>query len=196
MNTEPKRSANEAESKAGLAASGLVQRPVRFTLAEANKAGDEWRFNCGPAALCAVLDMTLDEIRPKLGDFERKGYSNPTLVKETLTRCGAAQFLVYRADMPGIGIPPRLDNALVRVQWSGPWTRPGVPMRVRYRQTHWIGVRNNSTEVFDINAMCIGGWMSRAKWESQLVPWLIGACVSKGDGGWWPTHALAVTRNK
>ncbi len=169
--------------------------PVKFTLADAQKAGDDWRFNCGPGALCAMLDMTPDELRPKLGDFERKGYTNPTLMKETLTRCGASQFLVYRADKPGIGIPSKLGNALVRVQWCGPWTRPGVPWAARYRQTHWIGVRNNSSKVFDINAMCSGGWISHDEWAHQLVPWLIGVCVPKGDGGWWPTHAIEVIPN-
>lgn len=173
----------------------LVRNPVRFTLSDAQKAGDDWGFNCGPGALCAVLDMTPDELRPKLGDFERKGYTNPTLMKETLTRCGAAQFLVHRSDKPGIGIPPKLDLALVRVQWAGPWTQPGVPWAARYRHTHWIGVRNNSSEIFDINAMCSGGWLPHDEWAYQLVPWLIGKVVPKGDGGWWPTHAIAVIPN-
>ena len=167
-------------------------RPLRFSVADAQKATDAWRFNCGPGALCAVLGMTPDELRPELGDFGRKGYTNPTLMKKTLTRCGAAQFVVYRGDKPGVGIPTKLDLALVRVQWSGPWTRPGVPMRVRYRQTHWIGVRKNSSEIFDINAMKEGGWIPCARWEGLYVPWLVEALVPDGDGGWWPTHVIAV----
>ena len=170
----------------------VLEPRVRFTLQDANRAGEAWNFNCGPGALCAVLKLTPDEIRPKMGDFEQKYYTNPTLMKEVLRRCGASQFLVYRADKPGIAIPEKLDNAVVRIQWSGPWTKPGVPMQARYRQTHWIAVRKNSAEVFDVNAMCVGGWVPRDGWENELAPWLIREVVPKADGGWWPTHAIEV----
>jgi hypothetical protein len=84
----------------------------------------------------------------------------------------------------------------VRVQWGGPWTKPGVPMRVRYRQTHWVGVRERGVakfpgfrrEVFDINAMFVGGWIPYDEWAGRLVPWLIEKCVPHADGQWWPTH--------
>ena len=185
----------ETSTPVGGSLAQLVRRPLRFTLEDTNRAGIEWRFNCGPGALCAVLDMTPDELRPKLHDFERKGYTNPTLMKVALCNCDAEWSLWYRADNPGNSLLPNLDSALVRVQWSGPWTRPGVPMRVRYRQTHWIGVRANSSEIFDINAMSVGGWITRDSWENDLVPWLIGACVPRGDGGWWPTHVFKVKPN-
>jgi hypothetical protein len=169
--------------------------PLRSTLDEAQAASDTWGFNCGPGAICAVLNLTPDEIRPKLGDFEKKGYTNPTLMKDTLTRCGVAQFQVFRADTPGVSMP-RLTNGLVRVQWGGPWTRPGVPWAARYRQTHWVGVRdrglNETLQVFDINAMCAGGWIKFQEWESGLVPWLLKELCPKADGSWWPTHGIEV----
>jgi hypothetical protein len=165
---------------------------MRFTLEEAQKAGDEWRFNCGPGALCAVLDMTPSEIRPLLGDFESKGYTNPTLMTDTLTRAGAKYQLVYRNDEPFGSFPP-LQLGLMRVQWSGPWTRPGVPMRVRYRYTHWIAARGGSKEIFDINAMCAGGWLQRNEWVLQLAPWLRKELYPKSNG-MWITHALEVVK--
>jgi len=164
--------------------------PVRFTLDEAQKAGDEWGFNCGPGALCAILGMTPAEIRPHLGDFERKGYTNPTLMADTLARCGAGYEQVYRGDTPSV--LPNLKHGLMRVQWGGPWTKPGVPMRVRYRHTHWVGVRANTSEIFDINAMCVGGWVPVAEWATQLTPWLIKECCPTGDGTFWPTHGVEV----
>jgi hypothetical protein len=112
----------------------------------------------------------------------------------TPLRAGAQYRQVYRSDVKG-RIPIIKGLGLIRVQWGGPWTKPGVPMRVRYRHTHWAAIRNNNTEVFDINAMCVGGWMKTSEWEYQLIPWLIKECVPKADGSWWITHALEVTQN-
>lgn len=165
--------------------------PVRFSAEDAWRASDEWHFNCGPGALCAVLDMTPDELRPRLLDFESKGYTNPTLMTDVLSGMGVPHRQVYRADEPR-GMPA-LSHGLMRVQWGGPWTRPGVPMRARYRQTHWVAMRNAGLEVFDINAICVGGWIDFKQWSEQLVPWLIRECCPKSDGTWWPTHALEVT---
>lgn len=161
-----------------------------FSLDEAERAFDAWTFNCGPAALAAVLNLTPAQVRPFMGDFETKGYTNPTLMLECLQRAGARFRQVYRGDKPAC-VPP-IDLGLMRVQWTGPWTKPGVPIAARYRVTHWVGLRNQSKEVFDVNAMCVGGWIPYAEWSQELVPWLIREMYPKADGGWWPTHVLEV----
>lgn len=168
---------------------GPMPVPVLFTLDEAERAGDDWNFNCGPAALCAVLGFTPDEIRPHMLDFESKGYTNPTLMFDVLKRLNVAHYQCYRSDNP-TGLVPRVPLGLLRVQWGGPWTKPGVPMRVRYRQTHWAGMCGGW--MFDVNAMCPGGWLRFAEWAGELIPWLIRECVPKGDGTWWPTHVITV----
>ncbi|HPA20941.1 MAG TPA: hypothetical protein PLU30_24545 [Verrucomicrobiae bacterium] len=165
--------------------------PLRFTEADAIRAADAWRFNCGPGALCAVLDLTPDEIRPKLAGFERKGYTNPTLMAEILTGCGARFHRVFRSDAPGEPFPA-LRLGLIRIQWGGPWTRPGVPMMARYRKTHWIAARRASQQIFDINCMGVGGWIDRHCWTDNWAPWIAGSCVEDSDGTWWPTHAIEV----
>lgn len=175
------------------AGDNYLKRPIRFTVEDANNCG--WCFNCGPGALAAILNLTPAELRPLMGDFERKGYANPTLMWDILNRSGAIWRKVYRSDEPGKPLPP-LTHGLIRIQWSGPWTRPGVPTAARYRQTHWIAARARSEEIFDVNATCSGGWIARHEWESALVPWLLRACCPKADGGWWPTHAVEVTPNK
>lgn len=167
----------------------MAEQRVRFDVHEANAAADAWGFNCGPGALCAVLRLTPAELRPTLGDFESKGYTNPTLMAEVLRAHGVRHTPVYRRDEPG---RCSLNFGLMRVQWAGPWTRPGVPMAARYRQTHWVAVAGD--EVFDINAMCVGGWIGRLEWESKLVPWLIREACPKGCGEWWPTHGWELPR--
>lgn len=174
----------------------------RFTLDDAQAAADAWGFNCGPGALCAVLGMTPDEIRPHLLDFEGKGYTNPTLMANILRGLNIPFRRKYECavgpvdNRPLPGDWPRFG--LVRVQWGGPWTAPGVPMRARYRHTHWIAVRmdgdSGRREAFDINALCVGGWLPFYEWANELVPWLIRECVPKGNGEWWPTHCWEINQ--
>ena len=183
---------------------------IRFTAAESDAAFDEWTFNCGPGALCAVLDMTPAEIRPHMGDFERKGYTNPTLMFEVLTRLGVRHRQDYRSDDPNARgfkcdtpYPLKSNCSLMRVQWGGPWTKPGVPMQARYRATHWVGVRNEGREIFDINGVYepdaqtsryADGWMPLEIWTKYLIPWLLKECQPKADGTWWPTHGIEICR--
>lgn len=174
----------------------MIPVPVMFTLEEAQKASEEWNFNCGPAALCAVLGMTPAELRPHLIDFEKKGYTNPSLMFAVLNNLKVDYRKIYRSDQSHSGgLNPYPTFGLVRIQWGGPWTKPGVPMRVRYRQTHWVASRGKSydLEIFDVNAMCKGGWLSFTEWSTELVPWLIKEAVLKADGTWWPTHGISVT---
>jgi hypothetical protein len=167
---------------------------LRFTLADVEKASAEWNFNCGPAAVCAVLGLTPEEARPFLRDFEAKYYTNPSLMGAVLRGLGAIYLQVYRSDdpLPGPVTNPAIALGLMRVQWGGPWTKPGVPMQVRYRKTHWVALAGE--DVFDINAMNVGGWIKWEIWSGALVPWLIKECQPDGDGNWWPTHIWEVRR--
>lgn len=166
---------------------------LRFTLADMERANDEWGCNCGPSALAAVTGRTLDEIRPLMGDFERKRYTNPTLMFASLQRTGLDWDRIE--GMPTLG--------LLRIQWEGPWTEPGVPQRARYRHTHWIGIQqplhaamldqiHTNAGIFDCNAMNSGGWISFKDWATSLVPWLLEQCEPKANGRWHVTHRLQV----
>lgn len=166
-----------------------IQRPVvahpRFSEEDANRAYEEWGANCGPGALAAVMGMTLDDVRPHMGDFERKGYTNPTLMSAALRSIG----------LPWRKIGARWPHyGLVRVQWEGPWTEAGVPLRVRYRYTHWIGaaIDRGDIGIFDINCMNNGtGWCSLVDWSDTVVPFLVGH-YPRANGRWHITHAIEV----
>ena len=160
--------------------------PTRFSLGDAQRAADEWGANCGPGAIAAVLGLTLNEVRPHMQGFDRKRYSNPKLVFAALRSLGV-EWRKSASVWPVRG--------LVRVQWEGPWTMPGVPLRKRYRHTHWIGARRVgenvwNTEIFDINCICAGGWVPLVEWTGQVVPWLLRQCEPKAFGGWHQTHVL------
>jgi hypothetical protein len=135
-------------------------RPPRFTIEDADRAHKEWGANCGPGALAAITGLTLDEVRPHMGDFERKGYTNPTLMNFALRRIGRP-WRKIGATWPRYG--------LVRIQWEGPWMDPGVPMPARYRYTHWIGSalgRHDSRGIFDINCIRCGDLSRRQRHQT------------------------------
>ena len=164
--------------------------PLRFTLEDAYRAYDEWGSNCGPGAIAAIMGLTLDELRPHLGDFEQKRYTNPTLMWQVLNELGARWRLVK---------PPRTWPAygLARVQWEGPWTAPGVPVAASYRHTHWVGANASNPEnvgIFDINCMNSGGWIGVTDWITTAVPHILKNCVPRANGRWHLTHIVEIER--
>ena len=177
----------------------LVAIP-KFTRDEALTA---WNgtVNCGPAAIACIAGLTLDELRPHMGDFESKHYTNPGLMREVLKSLG----ITYRwkSYSPVLnGKAPKEEQwphfGLCRVQWEGPWTRAGVPIRVRYRHTHWIGCQRIDGEepnIFDVNALGYqNGWIPLSMWSSSLVPWILKHCEPQADGKWHLTHVIEVTK--
>jgi hypothetical protein len=159
--------------------------PLRFTEADADAAAEAWGFNCGPAAVCAVTGMTPAEIRPYLLEFETKRYTNPRLMFAILRGLGVQ----WRARKD----PLWPEFGLVRVQWAGPWTQPGVPIRARYRHTHWIATcLRVSRGIFDVNCMNSGGWVRLEDWATVVVPHLLRACEPRASGVWWKTHCLEI----
>ena len=176
---------------------------IRFTIDDAQRAHDEWGCNCGPAALAAMCDLTLDEVRRHMGDFEQKHYTNPTLMFRALDSLGARYTRAYLGEKrAGASLTVRgwPSRGLARIQWEGPWTRPGVPMAARYRQTHWVGALttpSGNVGVWDVNCMKNGsGWVSVEKWNEILVPWLLAECHPKADGKWHITHAIELREPK
>lgn len=187
MGTDSCRSHQAGDAGEGVSETRPPECRTRFTLDDVERAAADWHCNCGPASIAAIAALTLDELRPMLGDFESKGYTNPTLMWEIL---GRLPLLWARAQL----VWPRWG--LVRIQWEGPWTKPGVPARAAYRHTHWVGSRRRDgrTDIFDVNAMCVSGWVPLAEWTDQLVPWLLSECEPKADGRWNMTHAVEIQR--
>lgn len=168
----------------------------RFSAEDAERAFIGWGANCGPGAIAAIFGMTLDELRPHMGCFEQRAarYTNPLLMREILAR--VAPLTGHRWNWTVVQSKTAWpDYGLARVQWEGPWTKPGVPMRVRYRWSHWVGAAriNGQIGVFDINALANGsGWSSLDDWNRHIVPWILQTCVPKADGGWHLTHRVEV----
>ena len=158
----------------------------KFSAVDAALAFDAWGCNCGPTALAAIAGFTLDEVRPHIPDFESKHYTNPTMMNAGLRALGV-RFCKIGRRWPAFG--------LIRVQWEGPWTEPGVPIAARYRYTHWIGgcETGGSYGIFDVNALANGsGWVSRENWVALMVPFLCNL-YPRATGKWHVTHGLQVS---
>lgn len=166
----------------------LCDEVCSFSETEFQTAYETWGANCGPTALAAVLGKSLQEIRPHMGDFERMGYTTPNLMFDALRSIKAQ----WRTTHPStIGKLP--TRSLLRVQWGGPWMLPEVPIKARYRHTHWIAAKTNPNGyviVYDVNAMSVGGWIPLELWVQDLAPWIIRECCPRGDGKWSVTHII------
>lgn len=158
---------------------------MKFSDDDYYRACEQWGANCGPGAIAAILDTTLDKIRPHLKEFEYKHYTNPRLMFSILSGLGVRWNLINDS-MP--------LNGLMRVQWEGPWTDPGVPRRKRYRHSHWIAIRRvkGNLYAFDINCVTIGGWVPYEFWHKSVVPWLLDIIEPGAYGTWHPTHRLEI----
>lgn len=165
----------------------------RFTMDDMIAANEAWGANCGPGAIAAIMGMTLDEVRPHMGDFEQKHYTNPTLMWTALRSIGR-HWCKTKPEWPWHG--------LVRIQWEGPWTAEGVNPKARYRYTHWVGcIRGDragqpvdTTGVFDINALANGsGWCSLRDWADTVVPFIL-EDYPRASGHWHITHAVEIER--
>lgn len=159
---------------------------ARIGCGEADIAYAQWGCNCGPAAIAAIMNMRLDQVRPLLGDFEAKRYTNPTLMWAILDRVGRPWRKIGR-EWPTFG--------LARIQWEGPWSEPGANPRWGYRQTHWVASWKHSERghgIFDVNMTGNGsGWGSFADWEREIVPAIV-AATPRANGKWHVTHGVEV----
>lgn len=165
---------------------------VQLSHADALAAHTDWGFNCGPAAICALLGVGPTALRPHLGNFEQNGYTNPTLMKRILRGLWLG--------MTSVGVLRWPTWGVARVQWGGPWTEPDVPPAAAYRHTHWVAawssIDRRTSAVFDINALDRGGWLPADAWRTEIVPRILRDCVPRADGTYWLTHVFALSEGQ
>lgn len=165
---------------------------LKFSEADALVAHDVWGCNCGPAALAAVANLTLDEAARLMTEFMAKGYTPPALMLQALIRGQLQTSSMYHATR----LEPRNVEAaapsrgLIRIQWTGPWTSAAKLAKWAYSYTHWIGVaraEDGQLWVFDINGFD-RPWKS---WTETVVPHILDT-IRRSDGGWYATHIWGV----
>lgn len=166
----------------------LVGPAIRFSQVELSEAYGVWGCNCGPAALAAVLDLSLTECFCFLGRFDKRRYMNTQHMQEAIEQAGRRwRNVKLSPDTPTLG--------LTRVQWHGSWLLPGVPLGAAAKRTHWIGLRHHEGQrlIYDVNAS-FGfpkTWETADEWENGTAPqsaeWIRGC-----DGTWSITNTLEI----
>jgi len=163
---------------------------LRFGFEEENRAWNEWRFSCGPAAICAVLGLTPEELRPYLPGFP--GWMSPSKMVAALDALGARSS-DPRKEWPELGV--------VRIQWIGPGSTRAFRRQQAYRHTHWVACHwprrkkhdpapAEPHHIFDVNA---AAWLPFVEWDRRIVPLMIEG--RKGATGEWDlTHGYEVRR--
>lgn len=178
----------------GSAMSTETVKPITypFTEADAKAAHDEWGCNCGPTALSFALQWPLADVRYMIPGFEQKRYTSPTMMRSALDLISQRISCVGRPSVEAMFDQHEYRGrlALVRIQWTGPWTAPGANPRWAYRHTHWITTWTERSVplIFD----CNGGIRGIDSWESEIVPLLTD--YERADGGWFPTHIWRLNR--
>jgi len=153
---------------------------LMFNAADANAANDAWGANCGPLSLAAALALDLPTVRTFIPNFEQKGYTNPTMMEAALVKAGIRY---TRTTKLMTQVP---CEGLNRIQWEGPWLKPGVPPMAAYGYTHWIAYSEG--RVF-CSAVVLIGWLPMAEWREEIAR----VCKEeiKRCTGWHITHHYA-----
>lgn len=152
-----------------------------FTEQEFKDAVEAWGCNCGPSALAFACQVPLEAALHAIPQFDRKRYTSPTMMRAALDFLGVG-WRKHRPETIEAMCHERM--ALVRVQWTGPWTAPGSNPKWAYRHTHWIAAwsERGVQLVFD----CNGGMRTLSSWMDEIVPIL--TAYPRADGAWRPTH--------
>lgn len=165
-----------------------------FTEQDSQAAHDDWGANCGPNALAFALGRNIKDCKDLIPGFTGKQFTNPTMMLSAILSSGAnVRTISVRPPQEGrfADIEPMFHQhaAVVRIQWEGPWTKPGANQRWAYRQTHWIAtwLHSNTAFVFDVN----GGVRNLQSWEQDIVPLLVES-IPRATGGWFPTHIYRI----
>lgn len=129
-----------------------------FTEAQSQRASAEWKASCGPHSIAAACGLTLDQVKAVLPEFQ--GWMAPTLMEQTLL-CLGQEFQLTKLAASEKSII--LCEGINRIQWEGPWLKPGVPVRAAYRHTHWVAC---SQGMVLCTACLPATWITWEEWVS------------------------------
>ncbi len=127
--------------------------PLRFTPVESDEANTAWKATCGPHSIAAACGLNLEEVRAALIGY--KGWMSPTQVTATLRQLGRP------FDLKTGLKTETLCEGINRIQWEGPWLKPGVPARVAYFHTHYVAQSNGMV----FCTACVPEWIPVEDWR-------------------------------
>lgn len=167
-----------------------------YTPTDMDDANIEWRANCGPGALAALLGLQVMDVRPRFPHFPEKARTNLTQMQEAMGR-SRRETPVPPKELAPTGPFPRIERAaMVQIQWTGRWTTPAANPRYAYldalKNSHWCAARmtEHGLWVYDVNfdGPVSGGWMPVATWERDIATMFVKE--KKSRTGWYARELL------
>ena len=153
-------------------------------------AHEAFGANCGPCALAAVLRRPVMAVQRLFPSFAERRYVNPSQMRVALQSAGQLSGVQHRVCSTDERERGLLDYGVACIFFTGPWSKPGVPIGAAYQRSHWIGVAMTRDEhrcYYDVNAWIDqerrGAWVSWAHWDKEILPQLV-ASYSQADGGY------------
>lgn len=138
-----------------------------------------YKATCGPVSLAAIMESRVCDLISLFPQFPEKNYTNYTSMRSAIQELDLG-FSEKRNSFASFGVS--------LIQFTGPWSRKGVPKVVELRYTHWIAVK--STYIFDINSMV---WQSYQDWCNNIIPLLGG--YYQHTSGWHVKRSIEFTRD-
>jgi hypothetical protein len=129
--------------------------PLFYSPRDMEVARENFGAMCGHGALAAILGK---EVCLTMKYFGRGGWVNIPMMRAAIEKSG---HLWIKA-----GKPPAALSALVLLQWTGPWSHPGVPPAAACRYRHWVATREGF--VWDANTQ---RWEPKHEWK-RIIPHL------------------------
>lgn len=165
--------------------------------------------SCGPAALSALLGVSLTELRAAFpAHSARRTWTNLAQMRRALDVFGYRNGLT-EADPDTVapvgpnGTRSGLANkwprrGLVLIQFRGTWEQGHVPLGASLARSHWIAVKPfGGHVVFDINGVgeepgAAAWWNTRGHWERVIAPEIARSYGRSSLGAWWARAGLEV----
>lgn len=171
---------------------------TRFTAIDVACANRNWQCDSGPAALAALLDLSLDGVKPHFMPAY-PGHATPARMSRALRGIGIPWAL--KRQNPPHAAPTRMGDwpwhGLARVQWEGPWTQADAFSCWASKHTCWVGAQRvqHGVDVWDIDLLGSelhrDGWCP-SEWWSSTWSRLLTADIPGALGTWYITHLLEV----
>lgn len=165
---------------------------------------EAWWARRGPAALAALLGLSLEDIRSGFREQDpRPGLSQ---MANAVRRFAGSWRLTAVVDMTvpslsymhiggsvwrrGAAWPER---GLLLVQFSGPWDSYSVDAPEQFAHTHWVAVRDGRVfdELLIVRGCPSSGWTDIDDWKIHVVQ-EAASWHRHATGIWWPRVGLEV----
>lgn len=138
----------------------------------------------GPAALAAMTGVTAAIAADNLPRFLDYGLTTEVMMALGLYQMDRRFSWKEHAGEEMTEVWP--EFGIIRVGFEGPWSLEGDTLAT-LRRSHWIATArrpNGEREVFDVNSISKGGWVSQEEWSYDVAPEIAKKFGSSGNASW------------